>query len=829
MKSATARGITRSRVSLLALMAMAAIGMAGCSGDDGKDGPAGPTGPTGPTGPGGGGGNTGPTGPGAAIPIAEADTIIVTVSSTTVDASNKPTVVFTLTDSFGRPLSGLQAPNVRFAIAKLTPAEGTTPSQWRSYISTVNNPAPGVAPPPPVTPDQQIPREYGTTERTVTGSACTPTGGVFTDLGGGQYSYTFAKGLPDYAGVEYDPSQTQRVALQLRGDATCAPGPATVKLAELASASLITNGAFDFVPDGGALATRDIIDDKQCNACHLELSAHGGGRSDFDYCVTCHNPYTVQATSATSFNMMTLAHKLHASYHLTYGYPIYEDGAYEYPFGTPGDSTAEHVTYPQDLRNCTTCHNDGTTVDGNNWKTTVTVEACTTCHDATTFSGTNPTHTAGAATDEQCAQCHVSDSLPQLTVEVAHRSSIAFASATTPAMMEYAKRFKFESISVDPATVVPGAFPKITFKIVNPLNGNAAYNILTDPAFAGGTPAVCRSGGPARIAIDIGWSTADYNNAGSGAGPGQPISLNPLAGCPTSFPAPLPVVQNADGSWTVTSDRAIPANVTGTVVVALEGHPAGDLAGDGTYEDRIWAKNIYTTAAATGSATARRTVVKIERCNACHNVLSLHGNNRTDEPQVCVVCHNPAATDINRRQGATMVADATCPKGLRSSLDNRCEQTVDMKRMVHLIHGAALQPDDAPVWIYGFGNNPIDFAEVTYPGGSKIGQCEACHNGATYYPVDPTRVQATTIDSGADTVSQLDDIGITPNTAVCSSCHTSTSAASHMTLNGGSFSAAKPEGGIVTTPLETCDICHGPGRTADVKISHKVGIYKFDD
>jgi hypothetical protein len=50
-----------------------------------------------------------------------------------------------------------------------------------------------------------------------------------------------------------------------------------------------------------------------------------------------------------------------------------------------------------------------------------------------------------------------------------------------------------------------------------------------------------------------------------------------------------------------------------------------------------------------------------------------------------------------------------------------------------------------------------------------------------------------------------------------------------MTQNGGSFSVAKPVGGIVTTPFETCDVCHGPGRTADVKVSHGVGIYKFDD
>src|SRR5512139_3464802 len=74
MKFASARGITRSRVPLIAMLALAAsIGLAGCEGDDGKDGATGPQGPagtpgaTGPIGPTGATGATGPTGPVAGI------------------------------------------------------------------------------------------------------------------------------------------------------------------------------------------------------------------------------------------------------------------------------------------------------------------------------------------------------------------------------------------------------------------------------------------------------------------------------------------------------------------------------------------------------------------------------------------------------------------------------------------------------------------------------------------------------------------------------------------------------------------------------------------
>jgi OmcA/MtrC family decaheme c-type cytochrome len=827
-------------------MALGAIGMAGCSGDDGNNGAAGPTGPSGGAGPTGPTGPSGPAGQPAAVPISEASDIILTINSATIAAgTNKATVVFTLKDSLGRPLSGLQGPNVRATIAKLIPAAGTVSSQYRSYIATANNPDATATPVPPATPAaEQKATWYATTDRfvTVSGTTCTPTGATFTSLGGGQYSYTFAKGLPDYTGVTYDPAQTQRTGIQLGADNVCAPGAVSDTLGALRSVSLITNGTFDFVPAGGTPVSRNVIVEKQCNACHLELAAHGGARTEYGYCVTCHNPYTEQAATNTSFDMMFMTHQIHAAGNLAQPFPVWSASS-----KTMQEPFAE-VTYPQDLRNCTTCHND--TAAGSSWKTQVTAYTCNSCHDSVNFT-TGAGHAAGAAPDSQCAACHVNPTLPQLSVNVAHATSTAaipasaLIAATVPAVREYAKRFKFEVVSIDAASVKPGAFPKVTFKVTNPLDAAKAYDLYTSPNFAnvGGTQC---TNGTARLAISVGWSTADYNNDGSGSAPtavkpgtpGQPISLNPLAGCTGSPPAN--VVANADGSYTITSAVAIPAAVTGSVIATIDGHPAGDLTGDGTYTDRIPVKNVYKIAAATGTTTVnRRVVVDISRCNACHLSLSLHGNNRTDEPQVCDVCHNPAATDINRRQnnatGAqTMVVDTTkCPNptnsNLVSTLDGECEQTVDMKRMIHRIHASELQQPGSPYVVYGFGNFPVSFAEVTYPGGAKIGQCEACHINNTYYPVDPTRVAATTIDTGPSLASQSDDTGITPNTAVCSGCHTGTTAAAHMAQNGGSFSVAKPVGGIVTAPFETCDVCHGPGRTADVKVSHGVGIYKFDD
>ena len=367
-----------------------------------------------------------------------------------------------------------------------SPACNGVPSQWRSYISRVDSPDPDATPVPPATPAaEQKPTEFATFENavaTIGGTPCTSTGGVFTVLGGGQYRYTFSKGLTEYSGVSYDPSETQRAGLQVRGDATCAPGANSDKLLELTPQALVTNGVYDFVPGGGLPATPDIIDPAQCNACHVRLSAHGGGRTDFAFCVTCHNPYTVQSATNTSFDMMFMAHQIHMDGNLATPFPIWEPGSggqpgtMEYPFAD--------VTYPQDIRNCLTCHNDS--ASGSAWKTAITIANCTSCHDTTTFTGPNPTHGGGPASEDQCTNCHLQSNLPQLSVNGAHAMSVqAPLLPSTPSVREYGNRFKFEILSVDATSFAPGAFPRFTFRITDPTNGNAPYNIYNSPYFSG--------------------------------------------------------------------------------------------------------------------------------------------------------------------------------------------------------------------------------------------------------------------------------------------------------------------------------------------------------
>jgi len=226
------------------------------------------------------------------------------------------------------------------------------------------------------------------------------------------------------------------------------------------------------------------------------------------------------------------------------------------------------------------------------------------------------------------------------------------------------------------------------------------------------------------------------------------------------------------------------------------------------------------------TAVARRDVVDTANCLRCHKTFAFHGGARSDNTKLCVMCHNPAQAPRTGTNGSTGT------------------EPVDFKYFIHGIHSAT----------YKYGT--LDFTDLGFPG--VLNNCLGCHKKDTYYPVDPTKVAATSIDAGAVSNTLLagadnpaQHIAITANAGACGSCHVDKTAQTHMKQNGAVVITDQFPAGLqymapnvlsasplyikdakgMTKPqyqTETCDVCHGPGTTADVKVVHQVDTFKYN-
>lgn len=716
---------------LPALTAMLLL-LGGCSGNNGKDGADGTDGSTVAVSPGN-------------------SALTMTITGASIDETS--TVNFKLIDANGLPYVGLAADTVEVTIAKLIVGTEGDANHWQSYIN-----------------EAQTPNGLGAGTQD-TAVATTDTGGSLVDHKDGNYTYTFGTRLTHVADplpVDYDPALTHRIAIAVRDETGTMPS--------------VSNGIYTWQPSTGAttgITTSDIVEMASCNTCHTGLNAHGGPRKDTRLCVTCHNPGSIDASSGNSLDFNVMIHRIHAGSEL----PSVVAGT---PYVIYGYRNSKNdyskVAFPQDLRNCTTCHNpdDSNTPQASLFKTAPTIEACSSCHDDIDFSkGVEGGHAGGVVTDNtQCTVCHAENRVAGSVLE-SHRIPGKVAAAN----------FRYNILSID--NTAPGQFPIVKFSVTNPNNNDAAYNILADKPFTAGSAST--------LYVDIAWNTGDYNNAGSGSNPGQPVHISALS----------KAASNGDGTFTVTSGVAVPSTVTGTGTVAIEGHPAGDFDGDGSYSDRVPVTSVAKDFVITdGAATARRTTVSLTKCQTCHGSndgLSFHGNNRTDNVQVCAMCHNPNATDISMRPAS----DTT---------DGLTERTIDFKYMIHAIHGAA-QRSNAYV-IYGYGNAVSDFSDVLYPG--TVANCVQCHDSTSYEVPLASAVLGTTIDTSAGLADPSAYGRISPTSAVCASCHDDDTSLTHMKQNGGTFWATESQIGTGSTTTESCSICHGAGALADVSTMHDI-------
>jgi OmcA/MtrC family decaheme c-type cytochrome len=591
--------------------------VAGVMGAPGPQGPQGVPGPQGPPGPHGPPGPAGP--PGIAFALPE-EGLKAKVSAVELPESGKPVVEVTLSDAAGRPMPPKMLEGYGFTIAQVVVDEATGVSSYRNLLTR------DVAG-KPYTLD-------GADVQPALAKATQPfaeSGGTWTGGEAGAYTYTFTNTLTSPA----DPSLTTVVGLYAYKD----------------SRGSVVNDIFTFVPAGGEpKVTREVVSTEACQGCHNPLEAHGGSRRDTALCVTCHTAQAADPETGNSLEFQVMIHRLHSGSRL----PSVADGR---PYRIVGYSQTvadySKATWPQDTRNCTTCHAGAP--QSEDYAAAPNTAACTSCHDDVNVT-TGENHPGGPQADGQCATCH-----PATGAEFG--PSVAGAH-TIPAKSTQVRGVKLEIVKVGGA--VSGGTPSVTFKI----SDNA------------GTP--IQPAGMDNLAVTLAGPTTDYAQRVT-----ETIFRKPSD-------TPPAVTDAGDGAYTYTFKAELPADAKGTYAVGMEGYAMETIPG---VKDpvRVAGFNPVAYVALDGGKPApRQMFVDRELCNACHKDLALHGGSRQNV-EYCVLCHNATATDEARRP-----AEAMPPA------------SVNFRTMIHSIHKGASA--SRPLVVYGFNKTAVSFGDVTFPG-----------------------------------------------------------------------------------------------------------------
>lgn len=717
----------------------------------------------------------------------------VTVGTVTI--ASPPVVHFSMTDTDGNAIIGFGStaksatapvasyPNLAFSLAKLVPGSNGSPSKWVSYIVTTvpSTTSPSAAPTRPSTDNT----------------------GTLVDHKDGTYTYTFYRDITkikddvaamtvtgsnnkaDLGDLTYDPSLVHRMTIQVSGNA---PGTGT----NTATAVQVTPGVpmvhpvdviHDFVPATGKPVTasdpsREIVATSKCNECHRQLGGipgdspessgagfHGGSRNETRYCVVCHteqrkygrteatiNTATKTFTSSTNVvdgravgNLPNHIHKIHMGKHLVkknynYGGVLYNE-----------------VAFPQDLRNCTKCH-DGSdtstakTAQGDNWKNVPNRVACGACHDGINFeTGKGVTladaarglttslygHVGGAQTDDSvCALCHKPAAidvshLPVTPPNLASALHVTGGSANTNAAWIASNTSRLPAgaikVSYDIKSVAVNASnkPVMVFRMLQ----NGARKDLNTFATAAVNPAT-----GAKEVWDnfMGSPSVYFVFSVPQDGIAEPADFNATAngylrsiwnGSATGTGAGTLTGPDADGYYTATlTGVTIPAsakmltgglgysyNVTSTLPLTqtnLEAYPvAASPIGQANEIGGLIVIVPNAQMVATGF-TGRRPVVEDARCNKCHQELgtfteeAFHGGQRNDG-STCSWCHRPNQTSSG--------------------------WSADSTSYIHAIHAGAKRTK--PFTWHAISTTE-SFAEIKFPG--ILAQCETCHLPGTY-------------------------------------------------------------------------------------------------
>ncbi|MBT8082697.1 MAG: hypothetical protein KJO56_09770, partial [Gammaproteobacteria bacterium] len=215
----------------------------------------------------------------------------------------------------------------------------------------------------------------------------------------------------------------------------------------------------------------------------------------------------------------------------------------------------------------------------------------------------------------------------------------------------------------------------------------------------------------------------------------------------------------------------------------------------------------------------RRAIVDTAKCVGCHEgSLYQHGGNRVDNVDMCILCHNSASNEKNRR--VAMGVDAA------EAYDGKTGETFEMKTMLHRIHSAGVEGQPPYViyrsrGIYAFAPDvslvpnwdvvstegctddeiargerlvfggdpesstscqPHNFHSATYP--RLLNDCAGCHVEDFAVHPDQTKAMATTVEAGSEIwEDQVDDVLQGAGTTACVTCHADGASRGHAYQN----------------------------------------------
>jgi len=662
----------------------------------------------------------------------------ITINSAQITNAGAINVTYTLTDPTGLPLDA----------AGVTTPGAISPTFFASYI--------------PKGQEQYVALSTAPATGKALGTITRPTfeeGGTVTQVGPGKYQHTLMAQAP----AGFDTTTTYTVAV--------------VGSRDLTTFNLGTNYAgatFNFVPNGAKVTvTRDVIRTESCNRCHDQLAFHGGHAFGMEMCVLCHQPQNADPVSGNSLDLKVMAHKIHMGSQLpsVNGYKSGTQTVPPTPYQIIGYRNSVNdfstVVDPANPQRCEVCHDQTTgAAQAKAFMTEPTRAACGACHDDVNFA-TGANHAGKFQMDDnQCANCHMPKGETPFDASILGAHVVANDTAASYPQNPDTLITSVQVTITGVTNTAPLQKPVVAYTVKD-MKGNAlALSDLEDLDF--------QMAGP----------TTDYGYTSFGSDvttPGYVTEDGTQGTC------------DANGNCKYTFQHAIPATATGTFAIGVESERLENiLAGTDSAQqvESGTANQIFYFSVDGSKVQPRRTVVAETNCNQCHVHLILHGNRRND-PQYCVLCHNPSDTDISQRKAGSGPA-----------------QTINMAVMVHRIHDGVnvVASGGKPFAVVGHGGRASDFSHVLYPAMSPSGSATYLQNCAMCHSNGSEQALPTGLNQVVDPQGWINPVGA--DASACSGCHVSKAEAAHFKENTDA------------TLGESCDVCHGSGAQFAVDAMH---------